>query len=115
MSKSVVFERDLLYPTGNLSEPGSIHIEVLGPNKKSKMPIVIESKTAHSPVDYINSIIGIMQGDIFDRININVKANADLYIKSSAELKQRFGEHNYIKIVFEGNNINYCAVDDIDE
>ena len=38
MEMSVVYERDLLYPTDNVNDPGCIHVEVLSPNKSGKMP-----------------------------------------------------------------------------
>lgn len=114
MSNSVVYERDLLYPTENISEPGSIHVEVLSPNSKGKMPIIIEAKTNHCPVDYINSIIGIMQSDIFDRIHINIKLNAELYIQATEELKKKHGESKLIKVVFEGESISYLPVNEIE-
>lgn len=114
MSKSIVHERDLLYPTENLFEPGSIHIEILSPNKKGKMPVVIENKTSHSLLNYINSIVGIMQTDIFDRIHVNIKMNSDLYIKSDDITKKEIGDFKYINVVFNGDRIEYKGVSDIE-
>ena len=114
MEKVVVYERDLLYPTENVNDPGCIHIEVLSPNKNGKMPILIECKTIHSPVKYINSIIRIMQMDIFDRIHIEVKDSAKLYIKSNDELKKSFQNKNYIKIIVDNDKFEYVGIDELD-
>lgn len=114
MENSIVYERDLLYPTDNVNDPGCIHVEVLNPNKAGKMPILIESKTTHSPVKYINSIIRIMQMDIFDRIHIEVKDSARLYIKANAELMKEYGNKNYIKIIVSGDKFEYLGIDEME-
>ncbi|MCX7842770.1 MAG: hypothetical protein N2489_06815 [Clostridia bacterium] len=114
MNKSVVYERDLLFPTETLSQPGSIHVEILNPDKKGKMPVLIESRTEHSPLNYIGSILRIMQSDIFDRIHINLKVNTDVYIKVNDELSKKFGASKYVKVVFKDENTEYYGVDDIE-
>jgi hypothetical protein len=114
MEMSVIYERDLLYTTDNANDPGCIHIEVLNPLKSGKMPILIESKTAHSPVKYINSIIRIMQIDIFDRIHIEVKDSARLYIKSNAEIMKDYENKKYIKVVVDGDKFEFLGIDELD-
>lgn len=114
MEKSIVYERDLLYPTDNVNDPGCIHIEVLNPNKSGKMPILIESKTPHSPVKHINSIIRIMQMDIFDRIHIEVKNSARLYIKASDELMKEYENKKFIKIIVDGDKFEYIGIDELE-
>ena len=109
-----MYERDLLYPTESINEPGSIHVEVLNPNKKGKMPVVIESKTSQSPVKYIDSIIRIMQSDIFDRILINIKNSIELYIVSNDDISSVSGGKKYIYAIFSGDKIEYKGVDEID-
>lgn len=113
MEKNTVYERDLLYPTDSINDPGCIHVEVLNPNKSGKMPIVIESKTNHSPIKYINAIIRIMQIDIFDRIHIEVKDSADLFIKTSQDMKKDYGDKPYIKVVFDGEKAQYMGIEEI--
>lgn len=98
MSKDVLFERDMLYPTGNINEPGSIHIQVLSPNKIAKIPVVIECKTNHSPLKFLDTIIRIMQTDIFDRIFVDMSKNTTLYIKAGNELLAESGGKPYIKV-----------------
>ena len=114
MEKNTVYERDLLYPTDNVNDPGCIHVEVLNPNKLGKMPILIESKTSHSPVKYINSIIRIMQIDIFDRIHIEVKDSARLFIKTNDELMKEYDNKKFVKIVVHGDKFEYIGIDEID-
>lgn len=117
MGNNALYERDLLYPTDNIFEPGSVHMEIMNPGKKGKMPIVIEGKTLHSPLAYINSIIRIMQSDIFDRIHIDVKNNTELYIniKHNTELKKDFNGKKFIKVIFDGDKIAYTGVDEISD
>ena len=114
MNKSAMFEKDLLYPTANISEPGSIHVEILNPNKNGKMPVVIESKTAHSPVEYITSIMQIVQGDIFDRIHVDVKANVQMYLKLGDEIKSQYEDKQYLMVVVDGDKIDFKAIDEIE-
>ena len=114
MNKNAMFEKDLLYPTANISEPGSIHVEILNPNKNGRMPVVIESKTSHSPVEYITSIMQIIQGDIFDRIHVDVKANVQMYLKLDDEIKSQYGDKKYLMVVFDGERIDFKAIDDIE-
>ena len=114
MEMSVVYERDLLYPTENVNDPGCIHIEVLSPNKSGKMPVLIESKTPHSPVKNINAIIRIMQMDIFDRIHIEIKDSGKLYIKANEELKKEFQNKKYIKVIVNNDKFEYLGIDELD-
>lgn len=80
--KKSMFERDILYPTQKIYEPGSVHVTVYPPVNSGGIPVVIESKTEHNPLEYINEIISIIQTDVFDRIRINLKTSGILYIKS---------------------------------
>ena len=115
MSDSVLYSRDLLYLTDKIYEPGSVHIEVLSPTEKGKMPVVIEGKTPHSPVKYLESIIRVMQTDIFDRIHIDVKSNVSLYVsvKNNEELKKLSGGKPYIKVIFDDDRVTYEGVPEI--
>lgn len=81
MSTEVLFEKDMLYPTDNSIEPGCIHIRILSPDNRSRLPVLIQAKSSHSPIRYIDSIIRLMQTDIFDRIFVDIRKNVELYIK----------------------------------
>jgi hypothetical protein len=113
--KSLLYSRDLLYPTDVLHEPGSVHIDIFNPDKNARIPVVIESKSDHSPVKYIDSIIRIMQADIFDRIFINVKNNTCIYIKNNEKQGNEYGDKKYLVVVFDKDGIKYRGVDDIME
>lgn len=84
--KNAMFERDLLYPTYKHFEPGSVHIMVYPPENSGHIPIIIESKSAHNPVEYIPSIIEILQEDVFNRIEIKIKECGRFFIKSVEHL-----------------------------
>lgn len=81
MHKRAMFERDILYPTQKIFEPGSVHVTVYQPDNTGIIPIVIEAKTEHNPTEYIQEILSILQTDIFDRIRINIKTNGLFYFK----------------------------------
>jgi len=97
MSKEVLFEKDMLYPTDNNLEPGCIHIQVLSPDNNAKIPVVIEDKSGHSPIKYIDSIARLMQTDIFDRILVDINKHVDIYIKSQQQDIQT-GKNAYTRV-----------------
>ncbi len=111
MSMNTLVTRDLLYPTENIFEPGSVHVEVYNPNKKAKIPVVIENKTHHSPVKYLDSILRIMQGDIFDRVFVDIRKNVNLYIKVNDAMKSEYGNAEYIAVSFLENGIEFSGTD----
>ncbi len=99
MITDILFEKDMLYPTDNSIEPGCIHIRVISPDNRNKLPVLIEDKSGHSPLKYIDSIIRLMQTDIFDRILVDIKKNVDLYIKADNS------ESAYHKVLMAGDKI----------
>lgn len=111
MSFEVLYERDMLYPTDNSIEPGSIHIQICGPDNNAKIPVIIEGKTSHSPLAHIDTIIRIMQSDIFDRIFINIRKNVDIYIKANESMAAEAGGHSHVKVCFAEDKIAYEGVD----
>ncbi len=111
MSTSILFERDILYPTDYSNNPGSVHIKVYSPDQNIKIPVVIEAKNSHSPLEHIDSIVRIMQSDIFDRIFIDIRKNVDIYIESTAETAAEYGNHSHIKLRFFGDGVEYEGVD----
>ena len=68
-----IFDRDLLYPTDSQKDPGSVHVAVMKPDNQGKLPVFIAAKSNHDPVDYIHTLVGIIQADIFDRTRIDIK------------------------------------------
>ena len=111
MSSGALFERDILYPTGNINEPGSIHIQVLNPNHKAKIPVVIESKTSHSPYEYLDSIVRIIQSDVFDRILVDVRKNVIFYFKVGKESIKESSGKPYIKVIHNGTAFESSGAD----
>ena len=92
MMRQSMFERDLLYPTEKQFEPGSVHITVFQPEESGGIPILIEAKTFHNPLDYISDIIGLLQADVFDRIRIDIRKSGILFFKSD--------ENRYFKVKY---------------
>jgi hypothetical protein len=98
---SLLFERDLLYPTDNIIDPGILHVKILSPDN-SKMPVIVEPKSNHSSVENINAVLDVLQKDIFDRINIRVYDNTSVYILLNDSDKAKYGDVKYLNVVFKG-------------
>lgn len=113
MKENAVYECDLLYPTENVHNPGSIHITLNNPVKAGKMPVIIEPKTIHSPIGNLSSIIHVMQSEIFDRIHIDIKKNILLYIdiQSIKDLQNEYEDKKYLLIKFDGDYPIFEPVD----
>ncbi len=77
--KKAMFERDILYPTQNSLEPGSVHVTVYSPENTGGLPVIVKAKTEHNPVDYITEILTILQTDVFDRIRIDIRSRGIIY------------------------------------
>ena len=78
--KEPMFERDLLYPTDIAFEPGSVHIRVYAPETDGRMPVHIEAKTSHNLLDHLESIMTVMQSDIFDRIRMDIRRSGTVIL-----------------------------------
>ena len=111
MSTDILLERDMLYPTSSGIEFGCIHIQICSPDQNARVPLVIESKSGHSPMKNIDTIVRIMQSDIFDRVFIDIKKSIDIYIKLSAEQSAEYGNHSHLKVRFAENGFEYEGID----
>lgn len=109
---SFLFERDLLFPTDNILDPGILHARILNPNN-SKMPVVVETKSSHSAAENISSVLDVLQKDIFDRINIRIYDNTQVYILLNEADKEIYGDVRYLKVVFKG--IHEYSLEPLDE
>jgi hypothetical protein len=100
--KKAMFERDILYPTQNPLEPGSVNVTVYPPENTGGLPIVVKAKTNHNPVDYLIDIISIMQTDIFDRIRIDIRSQGIIYFvpydKNISSVRVKFAEKDNYSI-----------------
>ena len=98
---SLLFERDLLYPTDNIIDPGILHVKILNPGN-SKMPVIVEPKSNHSAVENVSAVLDVLQKDIFDRINIKVYDNTSVYLLLNDLDKAKYGDVKYLNVVFKG-------------
>jgi len=98
---SILFERDLLYPTDNILDPGSLHIRILNPDN-SKMPVVVEPRSYHSAIENVNAVLDVLQKDIFDRINMKVYENTSVFIMLNDQDKVKYGDVKFLNVVFKG-------------
>ena len=98
---SFLFERDLLYPTDNILDPGILHVKLLNPNN-TKIPVVLEPKSNHSVVKNMDSVLELLQKDIFDRINIRVSDNTQVYILLNGPDSEAYSGTKCLKVVFKG-------------
>lgn len=78
--KEPMFERDLLYPTDVQFEPGSVHIRVHAPESDGRMPVHVEAKTEHDLLENLESILTVMQADVFDRIRMDIRRSGILFL-----------------------------------
>jgi hypothetical protein len=104
MSTEVLFEKDMLYPTDNSIEPGCIHIRILSPDNRSRLPVLIQAKSNHSPIKYIDSIVRLMQTDIFDRILVDIRKNVELYILND-QSDADSGSNTCIKVYYKDGEL----------
>lgn len=114
MSNDALFERDMLYPTENLNEPGSVRIKVLNPNNNARIPVIIESKSIHSPLKYLDSIERIMQSEIFDRIFVDIKKSVSIYIVSNDMLSGEVSGKPFIKAQLGASGYVYSGADKVE-
>ncbi|NLX63443.1 MAG: hypothetical protein GX022_01485 [Clostridiaceae bacterium] len=77
--KKAMFERDILFPTRNPVEPGSVNVTVYPPENTGALPIVVKAKTTHNLSDYVSEIVDILQLEIFDRIKLDIKSKGIIY------------------------------------
>ena len=110
-----MFERDLLYPTDSVFEPGSVHVSVYRPDDEGKLCVLVDPKTEHSPVKYIDAIISILQIDVFDRIHIDVKSGVNLFFICNDEMKKEFGPQNYLEMNYEEGEKKFSSLDSLDK
>ena len=110
---TALFERDLLYPTDNIIEPGIIHVKILNPDN-SQMPVIVEPKSNHSAVENIDTVLDVMQKDIFDRIKIKISENTVVYIIPNDSDKQKFGDVKYLEVIFNDDGKFTFKASDID-
>lgn len=113
MTNKIVYQRDLLYPIENETELGTMHLDVLGVGKNGKIQVVVENKSKHNPLKYIDSIISTMQRDVFDRLDVKVTEGIDLYFLADEEMKEQYGDKTYIKVLLKDANPAFEAVDEI--
>ncbi|HEX2924863.1 MAG TPA: hypothetical protein VHP38_01160 [Ruminiclostridium sp.] len=104
---TLLFERDLLYPTQNIIDPGILHVKLLSPTN-SRIPVIIEPKSMHSAVANISTILDVMQKEIFDRINIKLSENTLVYLRLNELDKPNYGDSECLQVVFkEGKDVTY--------
>lgn len=113
-NREILYSRDLLYTTDSIFEPGSIHMDILSMDKISKIPVLIESKTKHSPLKHMDSVIKVIQDEVFDRILVDVRKNVNLYIKVNEDMGKEYRGINFVKVIFDKNNIKFKTVDEIE-
>lgn len=88
-----IFDRDLLYPTGSRMDPGSVHVAVMKPDNQGKLPVFISAKSNHNPMDYMQTLVGILQADIFDRTRIDIEAQGIFFFV--------LPDDEYMKVVYQ--------------
>jgi len=107
--KKAMFERDILFPTRNPAEPGSVNVAVYPPENSGDLPIVVKAKTNHDLSDYVSEIVDILQTEIFDRIKLDIKSKGIIYFIPYDEIGSA------VRVKFnENGNYNIEEIDKAD-
>ena len=53
--KNPLFEKDILYKTGTEKEPGSVCVRIYPPDITGRVPLLIEQKSNHDPLEIYRS------------------------------------------------------------
>ena len=88
-----IFDRDMLYPTGNNLDPGSVDVAVMSPNSQGNLPVFLSAKSNHKPMEYMDILLDIIQSEIFDRTGIDIKSQCTFFILDEND--------EYIKLVWK--------------
>ena len=91
---------DLLFPTENIVEPGSMTVQVLAPKQANKLAAVIEVRSSTSITRYVDSIAMVLQSAVFDRIRIDVRRDINIYFVESDAVSAEFPNAKYVKLSF---------------
>ena len=110
--RHIIFEKTLMYSTIDRNVPGSFQVRVLEPRVDGRIPVVIDNLTKHSPLENIQSIVHVLQGEIFQRISIDVRRSVDIYIRANAELQRQL-KAEYMQVVFARGRITFHGTNEI--
>ena len=110
--RRVVFEKTLMYSAIDRNVPGSFLVRVLEPRVDGRIPVVIDHLTTHSPLENIQSIVHVLQGEIFQRINIDVRRSVDIYIRANTEMQRQL-KAEYVQVVFASGRITFRGTNEI--
>ena len=107
--KKAMFERDILFPTGNPAEPGSVNVAIYPPENTGALPVAVKAKTNHDLKDYVAEIADILQIEIFDRIKLDIKSKGIIYFIPYDEIGSA------VRVKFnENGNYNIEEIDKAD-
>lgn len=111
----VLYERNLLYNTGIVFDPGSISVKIYGPDNSLRIITEIECRTNHSPLKYLDEIVEILGNDIFSKIKIDVRKDIVMYFKGTGIKYAMDGNSKYIRVYFDNNVTVVDRVEEIRE
>jgi hypothetical protein len=112
MKLETICTRDMSFDTGEATEPGSIHINILQPDRGAKLPILVEGRTRHNLVEFIDSVIGVICVEMLDRVRIDIRKDVILYLKNADSVDNGYGT-TYVKACYEGDGLRLEGVNDI--
>jgi len=108
----VAYNVDLLFPTKDNEQPGTMHVKVMSPRAKTRLTIVIEVDQ-HAPImENITSIISYMQKDIFNRINTDAKSETTIFLDAKSH-QDEFPDCEYVRLIYDGSEYGYEKVEEI--
>ena len=111
--REVAYTVDLLFETGERNAPGSLHVKVMSPTTENRLSVVIEAGNDISIQENIQSMMAVLQKDIFNRIKADVNKDLNVYFILSDGQMNEFDGNRYIKMQYDDNGYQFDKVDEI--
>lgn len=110
-----VYDIDVLFPTEDTDAPGRMHISVLPPRKQVRITVLVEVFKGASLRRYIGAIAVVLQRELFNRINVDVRSEKDVAIFFKTEDREHDDfTSKYVRLISSGGADYFLPVDDIE-
>ena len=111
--QKVGYSIDLLFDTGDVSAPGSLHVKVMEPNTEKCLSVVLEAGQGIVIRNHIDSIVETLQREVFSRIKVDVKKDINIYFAVAENQLKEFDGHNFVKLQSADSGYSFEPVEEI--
>ena len=94
-NEDILYRREILFSTNDQAEIGVVKVKLLGIKKNNKVIVVIEPKSEHNPLEYVESLLRTLEIEMFSRLNIKITENVDAIFIS---------DNKGVRVIFEDKN-----------